>query len=510
MTRKAANGPARGNRLFTMLALWRDDPGFRKRLVTSLVIGIVIELVLIVAHKIELPFLVSTEDTAMDSVMRQYRNISRDSPSAFVLLEADQETYELWDQPFYFHRDRVLDMIRYASGFELAAGGDAVQPSARPAAIIVDIDLSKAGRDDGSEELKAYLGRYGRQSNPPLILARTFSSWPVGDDGDDRQREQVSFLDEVVGDSGNRRVFWASPHFQLDQDRSIRRWFLWRNTKWNDQFRVLPSLQLLTQVLLTGDADTARERHDELLEKLSDPSLCKNETIDLTAHTIAIGAGKHSHVIDLCDNLTAQRLIYAIPYETKLGEERPRINGAPVLSRVPALDLAQLDRRFLDNRIVVLGGTYRETRDWHMTPLGEMPGAMIVVNAIDSLGANGQLHTPHPLLKIAIVILLVLLMTFTFAALKNSFSAYLVASALILVLLMPLSFWWFRSGVWLDFAVPLLAVQLHEFVAEIENIRHERDAVQSKTAVSTTEAEAGPEQQLENSDDSTKSDEPAV
>jgi CHASE2 domain-containing sensor protein len=467
--RTRADNPAKG-------ASADANPGhhsFRRRLAVSLLIGIVIELALIIGHKLELPLIVATEDAAMDFVMGQFRNVDRKGRQAFVLLEADQATFEVWDEPFYFHRDRVQRMIEFASGFEWVEGSGTAGEVARPELIVVDIDLSKEGRDDGSENLVQYLRRYSLAPNSPLILARTFRGWPVDESEDAIPRERESFLDPVVADSRNGSIFWASPHYQRDDDQHIRRWLLWQRTRKGADLSVLPSVQLLAQVLLgEQDEQSAAERHDILIQKLQTAPSCETSSA-ATDPTVEITTAEKAYTIDLCDTLTAQRLIYTMPYDVPMGELRPKVRGVPVLERVPAMDLAALDRNFLSGRVVVIGGTYRESRDWHVTPLGEMPGAMVVINAIHSLGANGPLRPPHPVLKVAIVVLLVLMMSLAFAKL-HSFLGYLTASAAVLTLLVPASFLMFRSGVWLDFALPLLAVQIHEFAAEFEAIKSKR------------------------------------
>jgi hypothetical protein len=53
----------------------------------------------------------------------------------------------------------------------------------------------------------------------------------------------------------------------------------------------------------------------------------------------------------------------------------------------------------------------------------------------------------------------------------NSFFSYLLCSIVVLIGLVPISFMMFASGVWVDFALPLVAVQLREFASEFESIQ---------------------------------------
>ena len=295
----------------------------------------------------------------------------------------------------------------------------------------------------------------------------------------------------------------ASPHYQLDDDYRIRRWLLWQQTRIGAERSVLPSVQLLAQVLLSEEGKpTAVERHRILIDKLNAVASCEAPA-DTSAHTVVeIRRGGTVRPIDLCGALTAQRLIYSIPYAIPDGELRPKVAGdVPVLQTVPAMKLTEQDRALLADSVVVVGGTYRETRDWYATPVGEMPGAMVVINAVHSLGAHGPLGAPPAAVKFLIVVLLILIMTILFARL-SSFLGYLVASAFVLALLVPVSFLMFRSGVWVDFALPLLVVQIHEFVAEFGAIDLRlREPTNSKLAAQQGESAESAAEPVATNDD---------
>lgn len=239
-------------------------------------------------------------------------------------------------------------------------------------------------------------------------------------------------------------------------------------------------MQLLAQVLLNTEGDRpAVAKYRQLIDQLEQAASCdvpgwqpsKKQCAD---PVVRLGRDGAAYTIEQVGSLTSQRLIYTIPYEQREGVRGPKVDGrVPVFERESAMQMADIDRSFLADRVVVIGGTYRESRDWYATPIGEMPGAMVVINAVHSLGANGFLHPPPVWMKFAIVACLVLMMSLVFAWL-DSFPALLAASAFVLMLLVPVSFLMFRYGVWVDFALPLLAVQLHEFTAEFESIEKKR------------------------------------
>jgi CHASE2 domain-containing sensor protein len=118
------------------------------------------------------------------------------------------------------------------------------------------------------------------------------------------------------------------------------------------------------------------------------------------------------------------------------------------------------------DRVVVIGSSHSEARDTYRTPIGDMPGAVILINAVKSLGAFGQVRAPSPLLKWTINIILILFMACIFSWL-DSLLAEVLTGLVIVIVLLPLSFYFFKYGIWFDFAIPLLGMQLHHIVVEL-------------------------------------------
>jgi hypothetical protein len=45
-------------------------------------------------------------------------------------------------------------------------------------------------------------------------------------------------------------------------------------------------------------------------------------------------------------------------------------------------------------RVVVIGASFEDSRDLHETPVGTLPGALVMLDAIKSLNQFGPLHGP--------------------------------------------------------------------------------------------------------------------
>jgi len=95
----------------------------------------------------------------------------------------------------------------------------------------------------------------------------------------------------------------------------------------------------------------------------------------------------------------------------------------------------------------------------------------VLINAIHSLQQYGELSGPPWYLKLLVEAFLILVMSLAFACF-DSFWGMVVSGIFIILWLLPLSFAVFRYGVWLDFAIPLLAVQLHQLADEFKERQH--------------------------------------
>jgi hypothetical protein len=100
-----------------------------------------------------------------------------------------------------------------------------------------------------------------------------------------------------------------------------------------------------------------------------------------------------------------------------------------------------------------------------------MPGAMVIVNAIDSLGNHGQLHSPGVLTKILLAILSVLFISIFFAYFESLF-AKVVVLVLVMVVAQPIAYKLFPTGVWLNVALPAMVMGLTELVLDIRELRN--------------------------------------
>jgi CHASE2 domain-containing sensor protein len=430
--------------------------------------GISIGLLFLHGH----PWLEEKEDAAVDWVMQlQWGTAPTKSAVPFAVLDIDEPTYRSWGEPFHTPRDRLLKLIDYA-----VRGGAAL--------VVVDVDLSQRGHDPAADAgLRDYLAHYGGPRARPILLVRTFRE-PLSQEavsGAPNRPEDVplpdvrrSFLEEDPDIARSPLIHWGSSLFAPDTDGTLRRWRLWHPACADGASTMVPSLQLLTVALVCPSGKQPEQVIADVHSALRPlaPKPCDEKT----------SSASHGRMIEVCElSLSAeakglaQRILYTLPWKLKEGEGYPEVgkNG----TRVPLLTVRSaqpitdgekpVDASWLEGRVVVIGGSFEEGRDWYFTPLGRMPGYLVLVNAIRSLQQFGEIGPAPWYVRLSVEAVLIVGMSLMFAWL-SSFWGMLVSGVLIIFLLLPLSFWFFKQGVWLDFAIPLIAVQLHQMAAECE------------------------------------------
>jgi len=448
----------------------RRQSSLVRHLIGNMVVGLGIAFLLWSLHGFR--WLHEIEDSGIDWVMRmQWGTQPTGAVQTFALIDIDEETYRSWGEPFHVPRNRLLQLIKYAV-------------DGRASVVVVDVDLSQEGHDiNADKQLKKYLANYDKPGHPPIILTRVFRE-PLKNEVSPYLSIRRSFLEEDGRIAQSKLIHWGSPLFNVDRnDRMLRRWRLWEPVCTG----IVPSIQLLTVALVNSDRNGVGQTATEIQRSLAPlvPGGCGNGN-----HAGEIPAFHHaSEIIELSGmklhsspDAIAQRIIYTQPWHLEPGQARLKISGrhgskieVPILSIRSALPILNqsVDNSWLSGRVVVIGASFSESRDRHLTPLGEMPGALVLINAIHSLQQYEELTPPPWYVKLLVEALLIVVMSLAFAWF-DSFWGMVVSGTLIILALLPLSFVAFRYGVWLDFAIPLAAVQLHQTVEGFQEDQHRR------------------------------------
>lgn len=426
------------------------------RIATNVMIGGVAMICIHFAS--DLPMIKQNSEGAMDSMIRMNAgsnpsNTARLRP--FVFLDIDEETYRAWNEPLYVPRAKLLQLIRAAV-------------DGKAAVVLVDVELSKQMEQADDRALVTYLASLDKPaeagSQTTILLARGVRT---ASNGRAYPEERLSFLDTVVAQATSVR--WGAPVYSLEKDGLLRRWRPWetvceRDTA-NAQPRAIPSIQLQALAALDPHPAAARDRIQKTLLEVTPKSCDKNSNSSRTGSLHLAGMS-----LKLNKDELGQRILFAFPWKLKEGEARQAIRwGAqaeyPLLTVKPAFLITEgpavqpaTDWR---GQIVVIGASFADSRDLFMTPVGEMPGALLLINTLQSLLQYGETHTPPLWLMLMVEVMIILVLSIVFVYV-SSFWGVVLSGAFVIFIMFPLSFFFFQDGIWLNFALPVVFVQMLE------------------------------------------------
>lgn len=441
---------------------------FARHVLVNMALAVVIDLGLHALH--DRPIVQDAENAGIDATIRFFGLKGADHTAepwvAFAVLDIDDDTWQAWESPNVVPRDKLLRIMEFAV-------------DASPEAVVVDLDLTVReganGRQasGGDSALAAFLQHH--KGPTPILLAKRLDE-SIRKDNESKptlpQPRRAWF--EPIPDSAAAWVRWGTVSYFQDRDGLVRRWRLWEPVCAANTPGAIPSIQLLaaasldTQVRMTGLRDFLTEvTPPSCLAESHDPG---EPTLELWGHTIA------SHADPL-----SQRIVYSLTWPPA-AESTPMVQLrdarlAPMLLRIPAHRITEssqpLSSEALAGRIVVIGSSHAESRDWYATPLGQLPGFMIIVNSMASLRSHGQLGESHGPLRWTVTLLLMLVGSVAYARYHPLMATFLL-TPLIYVAVAPISFYLFGTAVWLDFTAPVLGMQLHELIAGAESAWKQR------------------------------------
>ncbi|MEK8017458.1 MAG: CHASE2 domain-containing protein [Candidatus Parabeggiatoa sp.] len=447
----------------------QDLPHFAQQLIINLILGLSIAIIIMLLHNSR--WMIEFEDMNVDWLMSFYRGSAPnpDKPTyPFVWINIDEQTYHDWHYPLLTPRDKLQQLLHFAI-------------SGQAAVIMVDIDLSHP-RDRAKQKLAAlsepdlqlyrylndYEVKYCKDTCPHIIFMRSFRK-PLKDDKSYYPVQHPTFLDKIVAKSPH--LHWASVQFDREKDRVLRRWRLWEKACVNEQPNIVPSVPLLTLALITNSKQGFYNLNKQLKHFL--PYDCSKTSpkgvAEVEQHQYLMISNRQLHSQPSRLN---RRIFYTIPWGLNDGEQRPNVSDDRfLLDEISALAILKQPNAdgsaLLHNSITVIGGSYVESRDLYATPIGWMPGALVLINAIHSILQYGELNAPADWVLLLVITCVIVLMSFLLTYF-DSFWGMTLSGLGIILIIMPISFWFFEYGIWLNFAIPLLIVQWRQMAADYE------------------------------------------
>lgn len=375
----------------------------------------------------------------------------------YAFVDMDEKTYRSWGEPFLTPRDRLACLIKTIA-------------AAQPSLVIVDVDLARSNQEapERDGELQKTLAQL--PAGPPIILVKSLRK---SADPNKPPTVRQSFLDKTVAESD--RLYWAYPIFLRDDSHSIRRWKIAVCAAQDNKTVLLPSVQLLAYALQSRGPD------GNLLEEMT------AQLQDAEGFCSSPGGGRRNSLVigEQAFSLDEDGQENRIFYSMKPGTAPPQIiDGAqarPLLITLPAQSLCSGNVQpflndMLHGRIVIIGASFADSFDIHETPLGPLPGAVIILNSLRSLFTYGVQHSlPWPV-RVVFCIGLISLAACCFLYLNHLWGEIL--SWLFAILGLPLVFWAYRQGYFFDFVIFLVIIPILKImrkIAEKENAHHNQN-----------------------------------
>jgi CHASE2 domain-containing sensor protein len=173
------------------------------------------------------------------------------------------------------------------------------------------------------------------------------------------------------------------------------------------------------------------------------------------------------------------RILFTIPWRLPPGQARPFVQpqygpAKPILTTISAstllADEVPAPGGALSGAVVVIGGSFADGRDRYATPIGRMPGALVLINAVNTALSfpQGALRPAPRWLEGAVALFVILTVSFLFALFRASVAVAL-SLALVLAVVLLVGRLWIEAGVWLGATLPVLSIMLHRWLDLLEH-----------------------------------------
>lgn len=453
--------------------------------------------------------------------------VSQESDNLYAFIDVDDRTYSEWDEPLLMPRDKLLCLINFARAsraklivvdFDLSYPGGAPNAEATLAS-----SLKSMSADAPCSVLPGQSSAQASLSTVPIILYRGISHYhwsPRSRIG--RLRPSFEELETAVSESDH--LFWASTTLQVDPDGIVRRWMLWREacdrSKDGEGVEEAPSVEVVLSVPLAAQA-ILRGRHSDQ-EEITSIVKFLQEKCARSECTDASGGGDCGklRIGDRSPDLSNQaaRILYTIPWipiggaltdgdeqslevvqppmieykgsrepiivpvradevtklycasnpEVAAGQTGNRCQRAPKVQKGGRQSMSVEDTtertNVLKERIVIIGGSYAAARDIYATPVREpMPGAVVAMNAIQTLAHHGILGSPNWLVSSMLFFIQASIVAAVHCFCRKRLYT-LIVYTLLFGMMFIVSGMLLNSGLWIDTSLATLGVVLYRGV----------------------------------------------
>jgi len=458
---------------------WIGLKGWQRHWIVNIGIGLTIELVLHATASV--PIVTAAQNLTMDAAMQAqsaFPSALRPStPITFIDVDAATWRDPSWGggRPYVAPREKLAALIDYAFRHDARI-------------VVLDVAVDEPPTP-GDAELVRFLDTLAKPGDlkpeQQLLVIRTIDSaaelaQPTASPSDLQISDELrpSPLEAaLVRDAAH--VHETAPYFETSRDGVLRDWRLWRSACQRDtpagagHWRVIPSVQLAVAAMLRDPAWSApwppQTNAGACLVDFGAlgqvGTLTTQDEIDRRARDAVAPHRQITHHAKIegsaDDGVDPSSRIF---YRWRWGASASPI---PTISATEALSgVGPAGHAWFHEGVVVIGQSFADARDMHATPLGAMPGSLVLANAIGSILDYGVIQPPNQQIRLLITAGLIVAVGLVFALL-DSFQATLATLAIFLPLVVITEYGLLTAGYWLDFAVPLLGIYLHRLFAAL-------------------------------------------
>jgi CHASE2 domain-containing sensor protein len=269
----------------------------------------------------------------------------------------------------------IDDVVKNGPGISRAVLADFIKAADRQKAKVVLLDFSLYGDSPNNPRLKDVLDKLSTTDViiPALITRAQADTCDTSKDNLAPQQRKFYDQSDLFGASLPKRVWIGTDDLEFDMDGRVRRLCPFSKAVWvDDQIArrkpvEIPSSALLAVALA---ADRKNASPDEKNQKLF---ACVKEKAREAKSRNLRSVSKPS-----C-GLGSQLIRFRIASKQRAGNALPF-----AYQRLSATDPTRLDDKSLQGAIVVIGASHALSSDVFITPIGPMPGALVLANAIRS------------------------------------------------------------------------------------------------------------------------------
>ena len=350
-----------------------------------------------------------------------------------LFVEIDHETYKKWGKPLITPRDQLAELVKiaYEKGAKI---------------IVLDILLEDRDccRPDADSNLKKVLQNMTDRS----VAAKVIFPVRIGQDGNIRN----SLFKKSIDSNPNFYIATAniSP---AAMDNVIRYWVPFEILKNGSDSTILWNMSFLAAMLAEGKEVEIKE-----FEKQIKSSRFHKARLFQLDHTKGITISPDR------DDIYRNRIRFLLLPKNTL----PGHPGGNLFDTVYQVD--EVNHAPFKDKIVLIGNSSPDAGDMYQTPVGNLPGIFIIGNAINTILLGLQPSPSSLWVNILIEVAIIIMAAFLFLYF-HSFLAQIMGSVVLMSTLGVVSYYYFfRTGIFLNFIFAVVGMSFHRTFASIEEI----------------------------------------